>query len=557
MWWTKKTQTQIRSPACKSMTAVDNNTHAMIDEMLSAETPIIQRIRIAAGGTDELFNELYLTAIRTFITYVYKLPVTKAGHHSGQAGLLRHGLEVSFFILQSSDGVVFIPPSRGTTEQRYHFEPRYRYAAFLIGLCYCMKYVINSQVVASNGAHWNPYSSSLLDWKTEAGTGDYVYESREELSDFALPALTSALLMRLIPEAGYRYMVGAGKDLIELILLTATGNSATKGNVLAGLLERSVNASIETNANQARKSGTQVANIVPLDRMIIDTMRVLLKDRWKVNKPGARVIVSGGDVYVSWLTAVPEILDILRRNSVIGIPSAPETLAEILLENGLLTPFSINGSDTLFWPIFGNYENGSSVKQLMIRLSRANILFPLGQLPQDIEIVIESVPTQNTNEKPQARSRNAPDSQFKPPVENVMPQAVQQILDLAKPEIFPPTANTPTTIYSLKSIEEQGMEGHLLIGILRDIVNGKWKKGRDWQPLEHGMALAHPKVLGNYGIDTNHAIKAMSSLGWVMPDPNNHMKFAYQIEMGPDQKQQCIVLRNTVVNEPLYELGFS
>ena len=102
-----------------------------VEHLIDSQSQLMSRIRTVAGGADDEFNEMYMSVIRNLAAYVHLLPASKLETHTGAGGLFRLSLEMGFYSLQASEGVIFTPTEG--VERRHNLEPRWRYAAFLAG----------------------------------------------------------------------------------------------------------------------------------------------------------------------------------------------------------------------------------------------------------------------------------------------------------------------------------------------------------------------------------------------------------------------------------------
>jgi hypothetical protein len=77
---------------------------------------------------------------------------------------------------------------------------------------------------------------------------------------------------------------------------------------------------------------------VSIEHSLLDAMRVLMRERWSANVPGGRVWISPEGTYLFWKIAVEDITNWARAAGIQGLPQDPDTLASILMDQGLLLP---------------------------------------------------------------------------------------------------------------------------------------------------------------------------------------------------------------------------
>lgn len=350
---------------------------APVEALLEGQKDIVRQIQISAGMTPQEFDEYVYPAIVDYARFVHLLPASNDSHHRGGGGLLRYGLEVGFWALQSSQGSVF--GVEYPVDQRKPIEPRWRYAVFMAGL-YAGVGIAAYNITVKNSSGdlvWKPFESGLLEWCTKHGLKEYYlqWKSRKESEAKRIAPLIAANLM---PKAGLAYITGVNhsEDILasfygsvsglncEICLLSKLVNQAS---------QNSIGRDIALNANAPYDGGAGV----PLHRHIIDAMRTLLRSQWEVNKIGSRIWVTEEGVHISWEQAVPEILATLDEQEVPGLPRDPDSIAEIMFDYDLAQRFvDQKGTSHLYWTMEIDAPRVGSAQFRVLRLKDGEKLFP-------------------------------------------------------------------------------------------------------------------------------------------------------------------------------------
>jgi conjugal transfer pilus assembly protein TraI len=117
---------------------------------------------------------------------------------------------------------------------------------------------------------------------------------------------------------------------------------------------------------------------VPVDRYLIDAMRRLVRDgTWTVNTPGARLWMLADGLHVVWPQGGEDIAGLLARDKIPGIPKAPETIADILVERGHVTTYREEERDRFYRRIAPAplVKDGKPVHLTMLLLASPELVF--------------------------------------------------------------------------------------------------------------------------------------------------------------------------------------
>lgn len=326
-----------------------------VEPLLELQSDLLMRVRKAVGAPRELYNEVYYSLIRRYAAYVHLLPASEGHHHRGSGGLLRHGLEVALWATQLADQVMWAmgePPAR-----RRELEPRWCCAVFVAALCHDVgKPMSDLKVTDQTGEHeWDPCEEDLADWCQRVGTRRYFIQWREGRHQ-RHESLTPMVLPRLIPGTTRQYLREAGPEMYQQMVAAISSRdfaaSDQEHNRIYTIVRKADQQSTKKDLGDPARAGVPGALGVPLSRYLMDAMRRLVRShKWSWNKPGARVWIINGEVFVVWPAGAEDIVKLLAKDNAPGIPRDPDTLADVLLERGLAKPFDAGDKPVRTWPI--------------------------------------------------------------------------------------------------------------------------------------------------------------------------------------------------------------
>lgn len=304
-----------------------------VEQLIESQSQLMGRIRTVAGGADDVFNEMYLSVIRNLAAYVHLLPASKLETHTGAGGLFRLSLEMGFYSLQASEGVIFTPTEG--VERRHNLEPRWRYAAFLAGLCSELHRPLASLIVSGpGGILWPKYLSPLHKWCTEQGFEKYYISWQSEpKSEWAgVKAEVSAMISKIVPDSCLQYLEAGSPTLAPIVFSVATGVARDNENAVAELVARIRKRVLDRDkAVRPEYYGTlTVGN--HLEPHLLEAMRTLIREsKWSINEEGGRVWYGSDGLYVIWKKAADELSKVIEEKGIRGVPTEANTLAEALL----------------------------------------------------------------------------------------------------------------------------------------------------------------------------------------------------------------------------------
>lgn len=318
-----------------------------LDEVLAPHADLLQRIHLAYGCDEKTYGRHILEVVRRYAQYVHLLPATATNFFSEHGGMLRMGLEVGFMSLQASDSVIFA--GRETVTHRMHLEPRWRYATFLAGLLSEVHRVFSHLNVISGdeGDDWPAYLQPLTVWCAGNGFDRYYLrwsprpmETRGQ-SLFAVPYVIDGELMQ--------YLSDSNNAIVPHMLGCISGiPSHRESNIIdqvvrqcaAGVIDRYVAAS-------ASRYGQPIVG-AHIERYLVDAMqRLVIKGTWAINGPKSRLWYGADGMYVVWPGGAVDIVKLLEKDRLPGIPKAPDSISQTLLDAQAFSSNAQGGST--FW----------------------------------------------------------------------------------------------------------------------------------------------------------------------------------------------------------------
>ncbi|CAB3767517.1 MobH family relaxase [Paraburkholderia humisilvae] len=304
-----------------------------VESIVESQSSIIARIRTVAGGTDADFADMYLSIIKNLAEYVHLLPASRQETHTGAGGLFRLSLEMGFYCLQASEGVIFTPTEG--VERRHKLEPRWRYAAFLAGICSELHRPLASLIVSGpDGVQWPKYLLPLHRWCSEAGFDRYhiSWQPEPRFQTASAKGEVSAMISRIVPDRCLQYLEAGSPAIAPIVFSVATGAARDNENSVAELVARIRKRVLDRDkAIRPDYYGTMVVGN-HLEPHLLEAMRTLIRSgKWKINQEGGRVWFGADGLFVIWKKAAEELSQEIAQKGIQGVPTEANTLAEALL----------------------------------------------------------------------------------------------------------------------------------------------------------------------------------------------------------------------------------
>ncbi|MDS1802028.1 MobH family relaxase [Vibrio vulnificus] len=381
------------------------------EDLQSSQDELIAKLRQVLGFNMRDFQRLIQPCIDHLAAYVHLLPASEHHHHSGAGGLLRHSLEVAFWAAQAAEGIIFV--ASGTPVEKKELEPRWRVAAALGGLFHDIgKPVSDLSITDEDGRYqWNPFLETLSQWTSNNSIERYFIRWRDgrckRHEQFSILVLNRVMTPELLA-----WLTQPGPEILQA-MLEAIGNTDPE-HVLSKLVIEADQTSVQRDLKAQRISVDDNALGVPVERYLLDAMRRLLSSsQWLVNQRDARVWVrklnQSTNLYLVWKSAAKDIIELLAKDKIPGIPRDPDTLADILIERGLATKSDSNERYESLAPEV-LFKDDKPIWLSMLHISQADLLFS-SNVPSGVTLFSkpEWEATQQTQAEPQSRSSEHPD----------------------------------------------------------------------------------------------------------------------------------------------------
>ncbi|HFQ5431423.1 TPA: MobH family relaxase [Vibrio vulnificus] len=376
------------------------------EDLQSSQDELIAKLRQVLGFNMRDFQRLIQPCIDHLAAYVHLLPASEHHHHSGAGGLLRHSLEVAFWAAQAAEGIIFV--ASGTPVEKKELEPRWRVAAALGGLFHDIgKPVSDLSITDEDGRYqWNPFLETLSQWTSNNSIERYFIRWRDgrckRHEQFSILVLNRVMTPELLA-----WLTQPGPEILQA-MLEAIGNTDPE-HVLSKLVIEADQTSVQRDLKAQRISVDENALGVPVERYLLDAMRRLLaSSQWLVNQRDARVWIRKSNqsthLYLVWKSAAKDIIELLAKDKIPGIPRDPDTLADILIERGFATKSASNERYESLAPEV-LIKDDKPIWLPMLHISEADLLFS-SNVSSSVRLFSKSEweATQQTQAEPQSRS---------------------------------------------------------------------------------------------------------------------------------------------------------
>jgi conjugal transfer pilus assembly protein TraI len=408
---------------------------ASVERILATQTELLDAIRHTLALPAEAFQTVVMPVIARYAAFTHLLPASEAHHHRGAGGLFRHGLEVAYWAVMASEGVLFGIGS--TPLERKGQEPRWRLAVCLAGLLHDIgKPVSDLSILDRDGrTQWNPYLENLTDWAAKNGVDRYFlrwrdkrYQRHEQFSVLVTERVLTAECLS--------YLTQYGPEIMQAMLEAIAG--VDRGAMFHTLVIEADRKSVERDL-KANHIPVDSSLGVPVEKYLLDAMRRLIgSGRWTANTRGARVWRFADGLHVVWKAGAQEISELLAKDRIPGIPRDPDTLADILIERGLAVPRkTADGKNFRYWRMA---PTELDMALYMLRLATPELIYS-GEPP----VIVEGRVLDETERETVLSEREAADHSARPhttatPREPTSPLAVadskpvSDANELSKPE---------------------------------------------------------------------------------------------------------------------------
>ncbi len=352
---------------------------APVERILSSQTELITSIEQALALPDSLYQSIAAPVIRRYAGFSHLLPASESHHHRGAGGLFRHGLEVAHWATLASQGSLFA--TSASPKERKAQELRWRLAVCFAGLLHDIgKPVADIAVVDAQGQHtWNPCDENITDWAVRHEIDRYFLRWRDNRHK-RHEQFSALVIERVLTREARTFILESGPDIMQAMLETING--LDRGSKVYALVITADCKSVERDL-KAHYQNIDSALGMPVEKYLFDAMRRLVKSgQWTVNEKGARLWRFEDGLHIVWRAGAQDIVTLLAKDKVPGIPRDEDTLADILIERGLAIPKSWpDGRQFRYWQM---QPEGLDNSLYLLRLISAELIFS-GEPPLVVE----------------------------------------------------------------------------------------------------------------------------------------------------------------------------
>ncbi len=410
------------APAAQIATTVDEDVPryppfmkglptAPVERILSSQTELIAAIEQALAMPDSLYQTIAAPVISRYAAFSHLLPASESHHHRGAGGLFRHGLEVAHWATLASQGSLFA--TSASPKERKAQELRWRLAVCFAGLLHDIgKPVADIAVVDAQGQHtWNPCDENITDWAMRNEIDRYFLRWRDNRHK-RHEQFSALVIERVLTREARTFILESGPDIMQAMLETING--LDRGSKVYALVITADCKSVERDL-KAHYQNIDSALGMPVEKYLFDAMRRMVKSgQWTVNEKGARLWRFEDGLHIVWRAGAQDIVTLLAKDKVPGIPRDEDTLADILIERGLAIPKSWpDGRQYRYWQM---QPEGLDNPLYLLRLKSAELIFS-GEPPSvvaareinepDSAEKSETVTSQATKTSKQVKGKNA------------------------------------------------------------------------------------------------------------------------------------------------------
>jgi len=305
------------------------------------------------------FATLYLGPLERYAELVQQFPASESHHHAYPGGMLDHGLEIVAYALKLRQSHLL--PAGATPEsqaaQAEAWTAGTAYAALLHDIG---KIAVDLLVEYADGTVWHPWHGPLR--------RPYRFRYRKDREYRLHGAATGLLYARLLDAAIFDWLSGY-PDLWAALLYVLAGqyeHAGTLGELVVQADQASVAQELGGDPTKAMAAPKHA-----LQRKLLDGLRFLLREEFKLNQPQA----SDGWLTQDTLWLVSKtVSDKLRAHllsqGIDGIPSSNTAVFNVLQDHGIALP---TPDGKAIWKATVTSDAGWSHSFTLLKLSPALI----------------------------------------------------------------------------------------------------------------------------------------------------------------------------------------
>jgi integrating conjugative element relaxase (TIGR03760 family) len=273
------------------------------------------------------FATLYRAPLERYAELVQQFPASESHHHAYPGGMLDHGLEIVAYSLKLRQSHL-LPIGSSPEDQAAQSEAWTAAVAYAALLHDIGKIAVDLHVELADGSIWHPWHDPLQQ--------PYRFRYREDRQYRLHSAATGLLYRQVLDQDIFDWLAGY-PDLWAALLYVLAGQHEHAGT-LGELVVQADQASVaqELGGDPAK---AMAAPKHALQRKLLDGLRYLLKEEFKLNQSGA----SDGWLTQDTLWLVSKtVSDKLRAHllsqGIDGIPSSNTAIFNVLQDHSIALP---------------------------------------------------------------------------------------------------------------------------------------------------------------------------------------------------------------------------
>ena len=273
------------------------------------------------------FATLYLAPLERYAELVQQFPASESHHHAYPGGMLDHGLEIVAYALKLRQSHML---PAGTTPEAQAAQAE----AWTAGTAYAAllhdvgKVAVDLHVEYADGTVWHPWHGPLRQ--------PYRFRYRKEREYRLHSAATGLLYARLLDPGIFDWLAGY-PDLWAALLYVLAGqyeHAGTLGELVVQADQASVAQELGGDPSKALAAPKHA-----LQRKLLDGLRFLLREEFKLNQPQASDGWLTQDAL--WLvskTVSDKLRAHLLQQGIDGIPASNTAVFNVLQDHGIALP---------------------------------------------------------------------------------------------------------------------------------------------------------------------------------------------------------------------------
>ena len=273
------------------------------------------------------FATLYMGPLERYAELVQQFPASESHHHAYPGGMLDHGLEIVAYALKLRQSHLL---PAGTTPEAQAAQAE----AWTAGTAYAAllhdvgKVAVDLHVEYADGTVWHPWHGPLRQ--------PYRFRYRKEREYRLHSAATGLLYARLLDPGIFDWLAGY-PDLWAALLYVLAGqyeHAGTLGELVVQADQASVAQELGGDPSKALAAPKHA-----LQRKLLDGLRFLLREEFKLNQPQASDGWLTQDAL--WLvskTVSDKLRAHLLQQGIDGIPASNTAVFNVLQDHGIALP---------------------------------------------------------------------------------------------------------------------------------------------------------------------------------------------------------------------------